>query len=116
MNFRNVTETFVNVAKQYQQDMAIAGEYYEKQGMYAQMHKNAPEGAFALAELRCNSEAYMMFDELIRRNWQKHNVFMGFAMDHGCHEIDGDCGSHGLDMPEDLNIRHYYQAYKANRE
>ncbi len=82
----------------------------------AQMHKNAPEGAFALAELRCNSEAYMMFDELIRRNWQKHNVFMGFAMDHGCHEIDGDCGSHGLDMPEDLNIRHYYQAYKANWE
>ena len=35
---------------------------------------------------------------------------LGFAMDHGCHEIDGECGSHGLDMPEDLNIVHSYIA------
>jgi hypothetical protein len=31
-------------------------------------------------------------------------------MDHGCHEIDGGCGSHGLDMEEDLNIVHRYIA------
>ena len=31
------------------------------------------------------------------------------AMDHGCHEIDGGCGSHGLDMPEDI-----LQFYSAN--
>jgi len=30
-------------------------------------------------------------------------------MDHGCHEIDGGCGSHGLDMPEDLNIVQVYK-------
>jgi hypothetical protein len=33
-------------------------------------------------------------------------------MDHGCHEIDGGCGSHGLDMPEDLNIVHLYKGYR----
>lgn len=42
-----------------------------------------------------------------------HNTLIGFAMDHGCHEIDGNCGSHGLDMPEDLNITHFYGAYAA---
>ena len=26
-------------------------------------------------------------------------------------EIDGGAGSHGLDMPEDLNILHAYKAY-----
>lgn len=31
-------------------------------------------------------------------------------MDHGAHEIDGGCGSHGLDMPEDINICHLYKA------
>ena len=31
-----------------------------------------------------------------------------FLPDHGCHEIDGGCGSHGLDMPEDMNIVHFY--------
>lgn len=40
MNFRNSSETFVKVAKQYQQDMAIAGEYYEEQGLYGRMHQN----------------------------------------------------------------------------
>ena len=42
-----------------------------------------------------------------------HDTLIGFAMDHGCHEIDGDLGSHGLDMPEDLNIVHLYDVYPA---
>ena len=32
------------------------------------------------------------------------NVLYGFMPDHGCHEIDGGAGSHGLMMPEDMNI------------
>jgi len=73
------------------------------------MHKNGPESTKALAELRANSEAYAMFDAMISEHWKNHRTLMGFAMDHGCHEIDGNCGSHGLDMPEDLNIVHRYQ-------
>lgn len=37
---------------------------------------------------------------------------MGYAMDHGCHEVEGGLGAHGLDMAEDLNITHFYKAYK----
>lgn len=33
-------------------------------------------------------------------------AFRAFAMGHGCHKIDSNCGSHGLDMEEDLNIVH----------
>jgi len=77
------------------------------------MHKFAPEGVEALSELRCNSEAYAMFDALIRTHWTGHNTLVGFAMDHGCHEIDGGSGSHGLAMEEDLNIVHLYQAHPA---
>ncbi len=78
----------------------------------ALMHKFGPESVEALGELRANAEAYAMFDALIRRAWKHHNVLSGFAMDHGCHEIDGNLGSHGLAMPEDLNIVHRYQAYR----
>ena len=78
------------------------------------MHKYGPEGVEALAELRSNSEDFAMFDVLIRKHWKKHNTLLGFAMDHGCHEIDGGCGSHGLDMPEDLNIVHFYKAHAAS--
>lgn len=75
------------------------------------MHKNGPEAPVSLAALKQNSSAFGTFSELIRNHWQHHNTLVGFAMDHGCHEIDGDCGSHGLDMPEDLNIVHCYRAY-----
>ena len=72
------------------------------------IHKNGPEGTGAMAELRCNTEAFATFVHSIKTYWKCHNTFYGYAMDHGCHEIDGESGSHGLDMEEDLNICHYY--------
>ena len=76
------------------------------------MHKKGPEGLEALCELRSNDHAFGEFCELIERHLSHRNVLVGFAMDHGCHEIDGDNGSHGLDMEEDLNIVHLYKGYK----
>ena len=43
-------------------------------------------------------------------------MFLGFAMDHGCHEIDGNCGSHGLDMLEDINIVHLYKGFRKEKQ
>lgn len=75
------------------------------------MHRHGPEGLEALCELKANAQAYATFDALIRTHWKAHNSLVGFAMDHGCHAIDGGCGSHGLEMPEDLNVLHFYKAY-----
>ena len=75
------------------------------------MHKYGPESIEALSELRANVETYAMFDAMVREHWQSHNTLIGFAMDHGCHEIDGRSGAHGLDMDEDLYITHLYKAY-----
>ena len=38
----------------------------------------------------------------------------GAAVAMGADEIDGESGSHGLDMPEDLNIMHLYKVYAKN--
>ena len=73
------------------------------------MHKTGTESVEALSEMRANSFAFANFYELIKNNWS-HNTLIGFAMDHGCHDIDGSCGSHGLDMDEDLHISHRYGA------
>ena len=80
------------------------------------MHKFGPESPEALAELRTNCHEFGVLSHLIRNNWKKHNTFVGFAMDHGCHEIDDNCGSHGLDMDEDLNIMHLYKGYAKVEE
>lgn len=76
------------------------------------MHKTGPESIEALSEIRMNADTYSMFCEMIKDKWKNHNTLVGFAMDHGCHEIDGGCGSHGLDMPQDMNIVHLYNIYK----
>ncbi len=79
----------------------------------ATMHKYGPESFEAIGELRANVRTFGMFYEMIRTHWKSHNTLLGFAMDHGCHEIDGGCGSHGLDMDEDINIVHLYKIIKA---
>ena len=72
------------------------------------MHRNGTEAPVSLDALRANIEAFDMFAAEIEAKWGAHDTLIGFAMDHGCHDIDGSCGSHGLDMPEDLNIMHFY--------
>ena len=75
----------------------------------ATMHRYAPEGKESLAALAANMAAFEALAKKIGACWQgKHRTLLGFAPDHGCHEIDGGLGSHGLDMPEDLNILHFY--------
>ena len=75
------------------------------------MHRWGPESVEALSELRANVRTFGMFDELIKEHWGAHRTLVGFAMDHGCHEIDGGCGSHGLDMDEDIKITHLYKVH-----
>ena len=75
------------------------------------MHKFGPESPEALGELRANCHFFGILCNLIETHYKKHDTLVGFAMDHGCHEIDGNCGSHGLDMEEDLNILHLYKAF-----
>ncbi len=72
------------------------------------MHKFGPESEESMSALRHNVAFYKELTEKIKAQWKNHDVLYGFLPDHGCHEIDGECGSHGLDMEEDMNIIHFY--------
>lgn len=72
------------------------------------MHRFAPEGQESLDILKKNVQVFDTIAKTIKTHWKSHETLLGFAPDHGCHEIDGGLGSHGLDMPEDLNILHFY--------
>lgn len=73
------------------------------------MHKYGPESEESLAALKHNIDTYAALSEAVDKNMKHHNVLFGFMPDHGCHEIDGGCGSHGLDMEEDMDIIHFYK-------
>ena len=77
------------------------------------MHKHGPEAEASMQALCGNLDFYCRMVDAVNHKWKKHNVLYGFMPDHGCHEIDGDCGGHGLDMEEDMNIIHFYGIKKA---
>ena len=78
----------------------------------AYMHVDNPEGMRPLGALRANCSAYTMFCELIANHWQQHNSVVAFAMDHGCHyKVTKPGGTHGLDIPEDMEIVHFYKTF-----
>ncbi len=79
------------------------------------MHKYGPESLEAMAELGINCHVFACIAEQVKKQWTHHNTLVSFAMDHGCHEIDGNCGSHGLDMPEDINIVHLYKGFMSEK-
>jgi len=75
------------------------------------MHRHGPEAEEALSQLTHNAKAFQNLSEIAKKAWAGKNGVAAFLPDHGCHEIDGDLGSHGLDMEEDMNIIHFYQFY-----
>ena len=73
------------------------------------MHRAGTESIESISEMKQNIETYCILIEQIEKQWSNHRTMIGFCPDHGCHEIDGNLGSHGLDMAEDMNIIHFYR-------
>lgn len=74
----------------------------------AKMHRFGPESAEAIAELDQNISAFSRLYDAVKEEWREKNSVAAFCPDHGCHEIDGGLGSHGLDMQEDMNVVHLW--------
>ncbi|MBR3767090.1 MAG: alkaline phosphatase family protein [Clostridia bacterium] len=75
------------------------------------MHREGPENELSLNVLKENAGVFAHLASLLKEYRKNENCCLFFAPDHGCHEIDGGCGSHGLLMPEDINIVHFYEFF-----
>ena len=80
------------------------------------VHKYGPEDPHTLGELRINAHMFGMIRDLISRNWKHHRTLLGFCPDHGCHLggpglEDEEVGGHGLDIPKDREILHYFTTF-----
>lgn len=73
------------------------------------MHRFGTESEKSLNELSDNIKTFSKLVTQIEKHWGNHRAMIGFCPDHGCHEIDGGAGSHGLNMPEDMNIIHFFR-------
>ena len=81
----------------------------------AAMHRYAPESPEALRALRANADAFAQLASIARRHWSGYDSLLAFAPDHGCHEIEGGLGTHGLDAETDMLLPHFYGAWPRTR-
>ena len=77
-----------------------------------QMHRTGTESVEAIEELKKNAADFEMLLHAAEQAWAGKRCMAAFLPDHGCHDIDGNLGSHGLEMPEDMDIVHFYKLWK----
>ena len=72
------------------------------------MHRFGPEGNRALEALDKNIEMFLKIYDRIKEYWKKHPAILAFAPDHGCHRKFMFMGSHGAEIPADMETIHFY--------
>lgn len=72
------------------------------------MHRFSPTGKRSLRALRENIDTYVEIRTQIEEKWKSHRTALSFAPDHGAHRYLHFLGTHGKEIPEDMNIRHFW--------
>lgn len=85
-------------------------------GMYdAIMHRYGVLSQEALREFHSNLDDFVMFSERIDAAWKGKRRALVFAPDHGAHDmtVNGEVhGTHGENIPDDIDINHFYALRK----
>lgn len=80
------------------------------------MHSTRVEDPEALQVFRDNCRFFGEIARAVQRAYAAYDTFLGFATDHGCHDHpDTGRGTHGTDLPDDLNVIHFYGTMKGTR-
>ncbi len=77
----------------------------------ATMHRCGPESAEALDVLATLGRRYEQFAREAAATWKDRRLLTVFNSDHGAHRVEGrpgHAGSHGEDIPEDMEMRWYF--------
>ncbi|MBF0363765.1 MAG: alkaline phosphatase family protein [Oligoflexia bacterium] len=78
-----------------------------------QLHKTNPYSDQAFAAMKRHIHSFFTFKEKMNVVWKKYNRMILFAPDHGAHlDLEKGNGDHGLNIPEDMYIKHYYSFYE----
>jgi predicted AlkP superfamily pyrophosphatase or phosphodiesterase len=73
------------------------------------MHATTPESPPALEAVDRHVESFRLLVEATRRHWSRHDVALAFTPDHGAHrDPSSGQGTHGKDIPDDMEVRHYF--------
>ena len=89
------------------------------------MHETYPESPKSLHAMRCDNQHFAMLAEKTAKVWAKYDAFLAYVTDHGIHadlhsyggvlkDKDGH-GMHYADIPEDMNVTHFFGIQPAEK-
>ncbi len=81
------------------------------------MHRTTPLSEEALNAMRRHLETFKHLTESFLDRYKDHNCLTLFSPDHGAHiDPETGLGSHGLDIPEDMEVRSFWGFYNKNNQ
>ena len=106
-----VTDRTEKLIKADEHDLILA--YHQE---YDDMlHKTEPFSPDAIKALNNHITSFVRLANAFNRFWQHYDRLIVFAPDHGGHiDTETGKGSHGSDIPEDMDLKHYYGIYPGN--
>ncbi len=106
----HVIETALNVIDKYD-FMVIYNQEYD-----STLHRNDPYGEACLNAVVHHNEAYIKLAGAVNNAWENYCRLLVYAPDHGAHlNPDGNIGTHGQNIPEDMDLLHHYVYFPAKQ-
>ena len=89
------------------------------------IHATYPESALSLHAMRSHNQQFAMLAEKTAEAWSGYDTLIGYITDHGIHadhhsnnglhpDRDG-YGNHYADIPEDMNVTHFFGIQPAEK-
>ncbi len=72
------------------------------------MHRSHPNSKRSQKALDHHAQSFEILGRQVKEYWKEHDVLIGCATDHGTHREWYLLGQHGKNIPEDMNVKHYY--------
>jgi hypothetical protein len=106
-----VTETTLRLVQADGHDFVLA--YHQEYD--DTLHRTTPRSAEAIAAMQRHVAAFVQLAHAVAKSWKTRHRLVGFVPDHGGHidPVTGR-GSHGLDIPEDMDVQHFYGVFHAH--
>ncbi len=72
------------------------------------IHDTEPESKESYAALNSHMEQFAQLSDTAKAAWAAYDTLTVFAPDHGIHKTIFGVGDHYADIPEDMNMLHFY--------
>lgn len=75
------------------------------------IHDTTPESERSLAALDRHNASFAALSDAVKKYWAQYDTLIAYCPDHGVHKTIMGVGDHFADIPEDMNMIHFWGFY-----